>query len=114
MGKGEEEENQNYEKAACLVLPQRKFVQIKIVPRFIGVYIFPDLNSQQSVTALVSNAKGFLYINACSYSTEYLAGKHLPIKTAPIFFLMDLLISLFHIRILLCCELKLCQPTNLD
>lgn len=29
LGKGEEEENQNHEKAACLVLPQRKFVQIK-------------------------------------------------------------------------------------
>lgn len=65
---------------------EKVVVQIKIVPRFIGVYRCPNLNSQESVTALVSKAKHFLYIKACSHSIEYLAGKRLPIKTAPFFF----------------------------
>lgn len=47
---------------------EKVVVQIKIVPRFIGVYRFPNLNSQESVTALASEAKDFLYIKACSHS----------------------------------------------
>lgn len=82
----------------CLILPKRRLLlsndPIKIVPTFTGVYRFPDLILKESVITLVSKTKHvsanwFLYINACSHFTDYLAGKQMLLKTVPIFLLGD-------------------------